>query len=184
MMSGPITPYAGASADRLTAIVNATNAGQMLNGQAFAPLQPTDNFTYGQPMAYVDSTGRNTEVAVVFNEPNYQKTDYVQYTRQPLTILDSLPAGYLDTVVIPAVPFRLSQILPLINAALGLDLDVSEIRDQQYTTIQSSYALPINAAVSLAWIDSDFTFQASVALSQTVNAMNEPRLIYTPPTPT
>jgi hypothetical protein len=50
--------------------------------------------------------------------------------------------------------------LAAINEALGLNLSVAEIVDTVYDNAQGSYRLPINNAVSLAWIDSEFSFKA------------------------
>lgn len=163
-MSGPITPYAGTSAARLTAMMNSDNAGQSNGSQVYTALQLGVDFTFGDPQAYTDSDGRNTEAPVIVNRPDYQNTDMVQFTRLPLTVLNQLPPSYVDPVLISKVPFKLSDILPAINDALGLDLDVSEIRDQEYDTLQPQYLLPIDSTKSLAWIDSDFQFNAKVSL--------------------
>lgn len=173
-MSGSITPYAGESDARLTAQMNSDNASQLVAGQPYAPLRLHTDFEFGPPMAYSDTDGRNTEVAVNITRPEYQGTDYIQCTRQPLTILNALPQGYVDMVVLEKVPFKLSDILDKINSALGLNLVVSEIRDQLYSAVQPTYPLPIDATQSLAWIDSDFTFNAAMPLNLIVanTAMN------------
>lgn len=182
-MSGPITPYKGKSSDRLVALINAANLGQFVDGQPYAPLANDGSFTFGQPMAYVDSDGRNTEISLTFERADYQKTDYVQYSRLALTVLNDLPDGYLDMVVIPTLPFKLSDILDRINDALGLDLDISEIRDQTFTSVQTRYPLPINAANSVAWIDSDFTFLAGFPIGQAVDGEIGMHLVYAKPAP-
>lgn len=146
-------PYLGLSTDRLTALINAKNN---------LSLQLGVDFLFGPPQAYSDSSGRNTKVVLTPINDQYEAVE-LHYWRLPLTSLNLLPAGYIQPVPIPQVPFKLSDILPAINAALGINLTVAEIIDQTYTTQQSTYALPINEAVSLAWLNSNYQFPATIS---------------------
>lgn len=149
-----VTPYAGFSTVRLTALINQDND---TNHQAGI------DFTFGFPGDYTDTAGRNTKVVITpVNPAQYNGPQELHYTRLPLTVLDELPEGFVQTVQIPSLPFRLSELLDTINTALGLDLKVEEIVDQQYSQAQTRYALPINQGFSLAWIDSDYAFPARV----------------------
>jgi hypothetical protein len=148
-MSTP-QPYAGISAQRLVALINAKNNTNYQLGV---------DFNLGVPSLYVDTAGRNTVVTLTPVSSTYEAED-IHYYRLPLTALNSLPAGSILPVPIPAVPFTLSSLLPAINTALGLNLTADEIVDQTYSVQQDSYALHINNATCLAWIDSAFTFAA------------------------
>lgn len=149
-MSTP-QPYAGISAQRLVALINAKNNTNYQLGV---------DFTLGVPYQYIDAAGRNTQVQLTPVSSTYE-AEAIHYSRLPLTVLNSLPEGYVSAVPIPAVPFTLSGMLSVINTALGLNLTADEIVDTTYSTQQDSYALPINNATCLAWIDSDFTFSAT-----------------------
>lgn len=144
-------PYNGASATRLTALINAKNS---------LSLQYGVDFTLGLPQAYSDSAGRNTKVVLTPTDPTYSTAE-LHYWRLPLTSLNLLPAGYIQPVPIPSVPFSIHGSLDLINAALGLDLSVNEVQDQTFTEEQTTYPLTILENVSYGWINSDFSFQST-----------------------
>lgn len=152
-MADSTTPYAGGSPQRLTDLINSDNG---------TSLQLGVDFTFGPPSAYSDSLGRNTKVSMIpAPGSKWARSEVVHYTRLALTVLNDLPSGWVKAVEIQSVPFTLSGMLQAINEALGLNLSVDEIVDTVYDNAQISYRLPINNAVSLAWIDSEFSFKAS-----------------------
>lgn len=145
-------PYAGLSPQRLTDLINTDND---------TTLQLGVDFTFGAPSTYTDSSGRNTKITMTpVAGTNWPKAETIHYTRLALTVLDDLPVGWVKPVLIPSVPFTLSDMLSSINEALGLNLTADEIVNTVYRQAQTSYRLPINNAVSLGWIDSDFEFEA------------------------
>lgn len=150
-MADSTTPYAGSSAQRLTDLINSDND---------TTLQLGVDFTFGAPSAYVDASARNTKVTMtpVPGTP-WPKPEVIHYTRLALTVLDDLPVGWVKPVLISNMPFTLSDMLAAINEALGLNLTPDEIVNTVFSTVQDSYRLPINNNVSLAWIDSAFTFK-------------------------
>jgi hypothetical protein len=166
-------PYAGASDQRLTALINQDNN---------SALQLGVDFTFGSPQPYSDSTGRNTEVILtpVPGRPYAPTPEPVHYVRLALTVLDDLPVGWVKPVSIRSVPFSIRGILANINAALGLDLIADEVVDATYSVEADQYPLAVNEAVSLAWIDSDFQFKAvfgevplsSVVTNQELSGLN------------
>jgi hypothetical protein len=94
--------------------------------------------------------------------PDRYRDEWVFYRRLGLTALDRLSEGFIQPVIIPTTPFRIHDILPQINAALGLDLSPDEVVDQTFFAVQDDYPLRIIEANSLAWFDSDFRFKAVV----------------------
>ena len=147
-------PYLGLSAQRLTDCLNSDNKTSFQLGV---------DFTFSAPSLYTDSSGRNTKVTMQpVDSTKYASTD-IHYWRLPLTILNDLPQGNVNPVPIPQLPFSILGILDAINSALGLNLTPDEVQDQTFTTKLASYPLHINNGVSLAWIDSDFQFQAQFA---------------------
>jgi len=115
-------PYAGSSAERLTALINKDNNSEIREGV---------DFYFGVPEAYTDTEGRNTQIVLTpipgrpFNP--VQKT--VFYKRLELAALSRLPEGMVKTVRIEAVPFSIHEILGALNAALGVDLQPDEVAD-------------------------------------------------------
>lgn len=148
------TPYVGLSPSRLTELINQDNNSNLQLGV---------DFTFGAPSGYSDAQGRNTQVTMTpVPGTNWPKPETVHYTRLALTILNDLPVGWVQPVAIPNIPFTLANLLDRINVALGINLTQDEIVNTVYTTPQSSYRLPINESISLAWIDSDYEFPASL----------------------
>lgn len=148
-------PYAGASDQRLTALINKDNNSALVLGV---------DFTFGRPQPFSDFQGRNTKVALapLKGKPPFTDPEFLHYTRLALTHLDNLPAGWVQPVAVPSVPFKLRDILANINYALGLNLSADEIVDTTYDAVLAKYRLPIDEGVSLAWIDSDFSFDAII----------------------
>lgn len=146
-----LTPYRGLSTQRLTAMINQDNRSALRHGV---------DFTFGQPELFADNNGRNTRVKLISLKPDRYRDEWVYYRRLPLTALDRLPSGMVHPVAIASLPFSIHQILPQLNAALGLDLVPSEVQDANFSTPQSDYPLRIVDANSVAWYDSDFHFKA------------------------
>ena len=173
-------PYAGSSAERLTALINKDNNSEIREGV---------DFYFGVPQAYNDTEGRNTQIVLTpipgrpFNP--VQKT--VFYKRLELTALSRLPEGMVKTVRIEAVPFSIHEILGALNEALGVDLQPEEVEDQTFDTEESTYALSIaGESASLAWLQSTFEFKAvhgnePVPLSDAIAVSMLNGLIYNPP---
>lgn len=144
-------PYVGLSPQRLTDLINSDNG---------TALQLGVDFNFSTPLPYSDAAGRNTKVTMVPVDTSKYASTEVHYWRLPLTVLNDLPAGSVQPVQLQQVPFTLHQVLDAINTGLGLNLTYADVVDQTYATQQASYALHINEASSLAWIDSAFQFQA------------------------
>lgn len=149
-----LTPYIGTSVDRLTKMINQDNGKQ---------LQVGVDFTYGTPVTVTSGKdGRNTKVTLTpIPGTKYEKDGPkdVFYWRLGIDALGRLPAGSLDEVQVPNVPFKIHAILPLINQALGLNLLPEEVENTEYTVQADSYTLTIVEG-SLAWKPSSYTFAA------------------------
>jgi hypothetical protein len=152
-------PYVGLSPARLTDLINSDNSSSLVLG--------TD-FTFAQPQAYSDSAGRNTKVKMVPVDPTKYAVTEIHYWRLPLTVLNEIPAGSTP-VMIAQTPFSLHDILDQINGTLGLNLTPDEVIDQSFSAKQASYPIHINELVSLAWLDSDFQFQAQFPVPPVTN---------------
>lgn len=148
-------PYIGLSPQRLTDLINSDN------NTAF---QLGVDFNFSTPLPYSDTAGRNTKISMVPTDTSKYVATEIHYWRLPLTVLNDLPAGSVQPVQIPKVPFTTHQVLDAINTALGLNLSTAEVIDQTYSVKQVSYPLHINEASSLAWVDSNFQFQAQFPL--------------------
>lgn len=146
-----LTPYGGLSTNRLTAMINQDNRSALRYGV---------DFTFGQPELFAGTGGRNTRVKLVSLKPNRYWDEWIYYRRLPLTALDRLPEGMVKPVPISSLPFSIHQLLPQINAALGLDLVQEEVEDATFFAPQSDYPLRIVDANSVAWYNSDFHFKA------------------------
>jgi hypothetical protein len=172
------TPYAGASDQRLADLINQDNQ---------TALQLGVDFTFGPPFPYTDTQGRNTQITL-FPVPGkmWPGPVTVHYTRMPLTVLNDLPPGYVSPVTIPLMPFTLYDIMDQINEALGLNLSTDEVVNVLYQNEQPFYRLPIKNSSSLAWIDSDYEFEAvfpneDIPLSSVVTTTMLSGLVYAGP---
>lgn len=118
------------------------------------------DFIFGIPIADSGVDGRNTKVDVIplRNLKTYKAAD-VFYQRLPLNVLNLLPEGFTKPVLIHAVPFRIHQILPRINEALGLDLMPEEVEDALCESVDELYTLTVKEG-SLAWLASSVEFVA------------------------
>ena len=158
------TPYAGESAQRLVNMINSDNNSALKLGVDF-------NFSNMSP--YSDASGRNTKITMVATD-SAQGSVTVHYWRLPLTVLNDLPAGYIQPVLIDSLPFSLHGILDRINTALGLNLTTDEVVDQTFTAQQDTYPLQINEATSLAWLNSNYAFPAVFSANLAVPATDLP----------
>lgn len=148
-----VKPYRGNSVARVAALINQTNLTNLNNGI---------DYTLGSPVVSPGPNGRNT--SVVFTPTNFQvyQPQTIRYKRLSLAVLGNLSAEEIQTVAITQVPFTIVSILPAINEALGLDLQASEVYNEQFTTVNPTYRLKIrDNNSSLAWVDSEFYFTAS-----------------------
>lgn len=147
-----IKPYSGRSLDRLVALINLNNG---LN------LTYNTDFTLNNLSSIVGTNGRNSQLVFTPKLFQFYNNQNIQYRRLSLAVLNTLPAEEIQTVVIQRVPFFTHEILPEINEALGLNLDPSEVLNELHTTMVDSYRIKIKDNVSsLAWLDSEFIFQA------------------------
>jgi hypothetical protein len=146
-----LKPYSGRSALRLTSLVNRANKKNLLYGV---------DFTFGTPRTQLGLEQTNTEVDVVpLRELDKYRTASVAYTRLPISVLELLPLGTLLPVNIYSVPFRIHEVLPRINEALGVNLAPEEVEDALCENVEESYALTIKEG-SLAWLPSSIQFTA------------------------
>lgn len=150
-----VQPYSGAGSDRLVAMINRVNN---------ISLDPSTQVVLSAPEGYQDEFGRNTKVHVSPVFPNDRTKGFVEkdihYKRLPLSVLNDLPEGSVIEVLIESLPFTIHGILESINSALGIDLDVSEVEDAEFTEALSQYPLVIKNEVSLAWVADGFQFKA------------------------
>jgi hypothetical protein len=146
-----LTPYIGLSNERLTAMLNKDNNKTLREGI---------DFTYGDVVAIIGRGGRNAMVRLTpVPGSGYPSAQDVQYWRLGIDALARLPAGSIDHVPVPKLPFRIHGILPVINTALGLNLRPAEVEDSLYSEEASSYTLKIVEG-SLAWLPSTYSFPA------------------------
>lgn len=158
MTAPSLTPYIGFSPQRLSDLINVDNHSALLLG--------TD-YTNSPPQPYYDAAGRNTRMVLTPTDANHLPVE-IHYTRLPLTVLNDFMPGTIQPIPIPSLPFTLHGILDLINTNLGLNLSPDEVPDQTFTSMQESYPLRINQAVSLAWIDSDYHFPVVFPVSTVI----------------
>ncbi|MCK9235002.1 MAG: hypothetical protein M0R77_01230 [Gammaproteobacteria bacterium] len=140
------TPYKGKSVDRVAALMNETNETEYVLNV---------DFTLGQ-MRIAAEAGGNTVLDYNSNVEG-KLSSYVIYTRLPISVLNN--RSDLDVVDIPTFPFTTHEVLDLINEALGLDLEPSEVINETHTTRLPDYPLKVNAS-SLAWLPSTYRFKA------------------------
>lgn len=144
-----LTPYKGRSLDRLVALINQDNETAFKLGV---------DFDLGPPIAFNGPGGRNTRARLTPRPGSVLYTPQdLAYWRLGIDALSRLPEGSVDTVPLTAMPFTTHEILPLLNAALGVDLLPEEVEDITYTTVQSSYPLTIRAG-SHGWKESTYWF--------------------------
>lgn len=118
------------------------------------------DFIFGVPTADSGVDGRNTKVDVIpLRNLNKYKMADVSYARLSVNVLNLLPDGFTKPVLIHAVPFRIHEILPRINEALGLDLVPEEVEDALCESVDELYTLTIKEG-SLAWLPSSIEFVA------------------------
>lgn len=143
-------PYGGSSAQRLTAMINRDNQGS---------LQLGIHFTFGEPSEFLDEYGRNTQVTMTpVPGTHFRGPETIYYKRMSLDVLANLPGGFVQPVLVPRGPIYIHDILPRINAALGVDLEPEEVVDEYFEEELDVYPLRIVNSASLAWVESGFTF--------------------------
>ncbi len=147
-MDDVITPYAGTSANRLTALINQTNASELVEGV---------DFVYSE-LTVSAKPGFNTAIVLHAKKPGKgHSTAY--YNRLSLDVLNDLPDDMLLPVVIPSYPTSTHRVLDRINRALGLALTEQEVIDEPYASYQELAVLKINGSTgSRAWLESEYLF--------------------------
>jgi hypothetical protein len=144
-------PYLGTSQDRLTALINAANGTNLVEGV---------DFTFGLPQATTGPRGENTKVVLTPCAGTlYKGPVTVYYNRLPITVLNDLPVGFVKPVLIDTFPFCMQNALGAIDDALGLVLLPEEVVNICYQTPQDHYPLTITDK-SLAWLPGTLTFFA------------------------
>ncbi len=144
-----LTPYSGSSAQRLTAMINQDNRSTLRLGI---------DFSFGLPTSF-EGEGRNTQVVMTpVPGTRFKGPETVYYKRLTLDSLNRLPEGSVIPVEIPQGAFWIHDILPRINAGLGLSLTPEEVINQYHDEETPTYPLRIDSSKSLAWVDSEFTF--------------------------
>lgn len=163
-----VKPYSGVSSTRLVNLINQNNLSNLNLGV---------DYTLGTPVPAAGPNGRNT--SIVFAPTNFQvyQPQSIRYKRLSLAVLSNLPVDEILPVAITQVPFTIVGILPAINEALGLDLQASEVYNEQFTTVLPTYRLKIrDNNASLAWVDSEFYFTANHQRAQLLED-GTPRLL-------
>lgn len=138
-------PYSGLSRDRLTKLINASNPNQP------ALVEGVD-FQFGKPLSTIQ-TGFNTRVRLQNLNPSKATDRDVFYNRLGLEVLADLPPGFIKKVSTGSYDFSIHQAIDAINLALGLDLTVTEVKDEHFTVRREKYPLTIGNQGSLAWLD-------------------------------
>ena len=136
-------PYAGISSKRLVDLINSTNGTALVEGV---------DFYFGPPRAVAGAQGFNTRVRLHRLTSQYPSDIDVEYTRRPLSDLHDLPAGMIESPNLDSPVFRVHEILPEINEALGLSLLADEVENTNFTTEQENYPIKITGR-SLAWTE-------------------------------
>lgn len=151
------SPYAGSSLERLIDLMNSVNGTNYQLGI---------HFTYGKISDVYPADKYNTRIKVIPVNTSVYSEQYFFYKRLPLTVLDKLPPGFVQPVVLRALPFTIHQILSDINVALGLDLTEDEVYNDSFSDIRSSYPLRIKPNGSLAWLSTPYSFSATQMLGK------------------
>lgn len=149
-----IKPYSGSSIDRLV---------NMLNASGNASLNLGVDYTFGNYTTIYASNQWNTKIRIIPIDNVTYIDQYLFYTRLSLEALTRLPAGELETVTIPKLPFKIHDILDDINLALGLNLLPSEVANEEHTKIKPKYPLRIRTNASVAWVPSIYNFNAIIS---------------------
>lgn len=138
-----LTPYIGKSNDRLTAMINKDNKSTLQEGV---------HFTYGAVEDHTDADGRNSKIVLTpVPGTKFKEAAEVYFWRLDLAVLGELPAGSIDKVYNVTLPTSIHQLLPRINAALGLTLQPAEVKDTAIATQVATADIEIEAG-SLAWL--------------------------------
>lgn len=142
-----LTPYAGSSLARLCALLVSANNIDLDYGTdfVFRDMQTI-------PPGPLGENTRIVFVPLVWNGAFAEQE--IKYTRLNLDVLNHLPSGSIQPVKLQTFPFRMGDVINEINEALGLNLTVDEIHDDQVQTTDLHYVLRINEDNSLAWIGS------------------------------
>lgn len=133
-------PYRGTSNQRLVDIINATNGKNLQEGV---------DFRFGVPKSVSEDEGFNTRIRLHRLNANYGSDVDIEYTRQPISVLNELPERWIITPNVRA-PFYIHDVLTEINQAIGLDLLPHEVENTYYPEELDAYRLTITES-SLAW---------------------------------
>lgn len=158
-----IKPYAGTSQTRLSELIR--NAQQ-------PPLPTAVQYTFSNLRTGTASVDGATDVTVVASVgPRTDPAIDINYQRLSIDVLSLLPPGFIEEVPVQELPFSIHDILPEINAALGIDLLPEEVVDEVFTEALETYPLTINEPASYAWYSSVYYFkmgQGDINLSDVI----------------
>ena len=126
----------------------------LINGSNGLSLRD-DDLGFGLPkIISPDPDGRNTALELRPGpEARYYGSAWVSYKRLNLNILDDMLDGTVQ-IPVPELPFRIHDILPTINKALGINLSTRDVENTLYVTPDEFYEIKVNEKTSLAWIGS------------------------------
>lgn len=162
-------PYAGKSLERLIEMVNQDNPDKVI--------VLGKDFSVGPPLDYSATPDRNTKVLFTpLPNTRWKGPQDVIYTRLSIDVLNRLPVGFIQNTPVNRVPFSIHAILPQINAALGLNLEIEEVVNQTFTEKEEYYPLIIKGDVSYAWKGSSYLFKVEFGDIDLSIAISEPIL--------
>lgn len=160
-----IKPYKGTSQERLSELIRVSQPSR---------LPSYVNFNFGPPRPGPEPDEKSTTVlAEAYTSNRHDAPVAVNYRRLSVDALTRLPPGELVPFDPITFPTTVHAILPQINAALGLDLVTSEVRDEPLDVMPlNGITVKINDT-SLAWLAGEYFFPyAPKAPLQTARGQN------------
>lgn len=145
-------PYLGLSNQRLVGLINESNETQYELGAdfVFGSLRPVSRDDY-----------RNTSIIIVPADPDIQP-EAVYYRRLSLAVFNAIDDS-IPPVKIPSVPTTTHEILDIINAMLGINLQPSEVENIRYDAFSNRLRLKIASEFSsVAWVESHYDFKVEL----------------------
>lgn len=135
--------YSGLSAERLTALINATNNTDLVEGV---------DFNYGA-IKEVKVTGANTQMQILFLGDLSGYKDRVFYNRIDLKHLAKSRPQLGQEVYVAKLPTTSHDLIEQLNLLYGTDLRDNDIEFKRYSKIEPVFEI-VASAQSLAWIGS------------------------------
>lgn len=135
--------YSGLSADRLTALINATNKTNLVEGV---------DFNYGN-IKEVKVVGANTQMQILFLGALAGYKDRVFYNRIDLKHLAKIGPETGNELYVASLPTTSHNLVEQLNLLYGTDLRDGDIEFKRYSKIEPVFEI-VASAQSLAWIGS------------------------------